>query len=53
MNRFDYVKQNWYLDSKKEIKKSLQKRQLTLEQAQLILENLIEELDKESKKKII
>lgn len=41
MDKFNYVKEPWYLDSKAEIKTSLQERHLTFEQAQAILEDTV------------
>lgn len=53
MDRFNYVKEDWYLSSKEEIKKSLQERQLTFEQAQVVLEDTIRDLNNSSKSRLI
>ncbi|GEO64822.1 hypothetical protein [Companilactobacillus nantensis] len=53
MDRFNYVKEDWYLSSKEEIKKSLQERHLTFEQAQAILEDLSSDLKKDAKIRLV
>ncbi|USQ69552.1 hypothetical protein M5C72_04860 [Companilactobacillus allii] len=53
MDKFNYVKELWYLDSKAEIKTSLQERHLTFEQAQVVLEDTIRDLNNESKSRLL
>lgn len=53
MDKWTYASKNWYLTSKKEIKKNLQEHQLTFEQAQVVLEDTIRDLNNESKSRLL
>jgi len=53
MDKWTYASKDWYLTSKKEIKKNLQEHQLTFEQAQAVLEDLSSDLKKDAKNRLV